>query len=58
MTRHRTSRWIDALHDIVSSYSRSDHRSIGMVPIDVTPADKEDEIAERLYRPKPLLRYK
>lgn len=57
MTHHRTSRWIDALNDIVESYNKSRHRSIGMAPIEVT-RDKEEEIAKRLYPPKPALRYK
>ena len=57
MTHRHTNRWIDALHDVVESYNRSRHRSIGMAPIDVT-RDKEDEIASRLYPPKPPLRYK
>lgn len=57
MSRHRTNRWIDALNDVVASYNKSPHRSIGMAPIDVTQ-DKEDELARRLYPPKPPLRYK
>ena len=57
MTHHRTSRWIDALNDIVESYNKSRHRSIGMAPIEVT-RDKEEDIAKRLYPPKPALRYK
>jgi transposase InsO family protein len=57
MSRHRASRWIDALNDVVNSYNRSYHRSIGMAPIGVA-SDNEDEIAKRLYPPKPPLRYK
>jgi transposase InsO family protein len=57
MTRHHTNRWIDAIDDVVSSYNRSHHRSIGMAPIDVT-SDKEDAIARRLYPPKPPLKYR
>ena len=57
MTRHRTNRWIDALGDVLKSYNASYHRSIGMTPNQVTP-DREKEIAERLYPPKPPLRYK
>lgn len=57
MTRHHTNRWIDALDDVVKSYNRSHHRSIGMAPIDVT-RDKEDVVARRLYPPKPPLKYK
>jgi hypothetical protein len=57
MTRHRTNRWIDVLSDIVDSYNRSRHRSIGMAPIDVVP-ENEDEVAKRLYPPKPPLKYR
>ena len=57
MTHRRTNRWIDALSDVVRSYNGSLHRSIGMAPIDVT-RDREDEIARRLYPPKPPLRFK
>jgi len=57
MTHRHSNRWIDALDDIVQSYNKSRHRSIGMAPVDVT-RDNEDEIARRLYPPKPPLRYK
>jgi hypothetical protein len=57
MSRHRASHWIDALNDAVNSYNRSYHRSIGMAPIGVA-SDNENEIAKRLYPPKPPLRYK
>jgi hypothetical protein len=57
MTHRRTNRRIDAIDDIVSSYNRSYHRSIGMASIGVA-SDNEDEIAKRLYPPKPPLRYK
>jgi hypothetical protein len=57
MTHHRTNRWIDALSDVVKSYNSSYHRSIGTAPNDVTPGN-EEEIARRLYPPKPPLRYK
>ena len=57
MTRRRTSRWVDVLDDVVDSYNRSRHRSIGMAPVDVTP-ENENEIAKRLYPPKPPLKYK
>ena len=57
MTRHHTNRWIDALDGIVNSYNRSRHRSIGMAPIEVT-ADRESQLAKRLYPAKPPLRYK
>ena len=57
MTRHHTSRWVDVLDDVVKSYNRSHHRSIGTAPIDVTP-ENEDEIARRQYPPKPPLTYR
>jgi transposase InsO family protein len=57
MTHHRTNRWIDVLSDVVDSYNRSRHRSIGMAPIDVVP-ENEDELAKRLYPPKPPLKYR
>ena len=57
MTHRHTSRWIDALNDVLNSYNRSRHRSIGMAPIDVT-SDNEDELARRQYPPKPPLKYK
>jgi hypothetical protein len=56
MTHHRTNRWIDALDDVVESYNASYHRSIGTAPDDVTSGN-EEEIARRLYPPKPPLRY-
>jgi hypothetical protein len=57
MTHHRTNRWIDALDDVVKSYNSSYHRSIETAPNDVTLGNVE-EIARRLYPPKPPLRYK
>ena len=57
MTHRRTNRWIDILDDVMHSYNRSHHRSIGMAPIDVT-SENEDEIARRLYPPKPPLKYR
>jgi hypothetical protein len=36
MTRSHTKRWIDVIGDVVNSYNRSHHRSIGAAPIDVT----------------------
>jgi hypothetical protein len=57
MTRRRTNRWVDALDDIVKSYNSSYHRSIGTAPNDVTSGN-EEEIARRLYPPKPPLLYK
>lgn len=43
-----TSRYIEALPDIVSSYNDSMHRSIGMAPSAVTP-EKEAAIFKRLF---------
>ena len=57
MTHRHTSRWVDVLKDVVEAYNRSKHRAIAMAPIDVTP-ETEDEIARRLYPPKPPLTYK
>jgi hypothetical protein len=57
MTRHHTNRWIDALNDIVDSYNRRHHQSIGMPPIEVT-SDNEEEVARRQYPPKPPLKYR
>jgi transposase InsO family protein len=57
MTHHRTNRWIDALDDVVKSYNASYHRSIETAPNDVTLGNVE-EIARRLYPPKPPLPYK
>ena len=57
MTYRKTSRWIDVLSDVLDSYNRSRHRSIGMAPIDVVP-ENADEVAKRLYPPKPPLKYK
>ena len=36
MTLKNTKRYIDVLQDLVDSYNRSKHRSIGMAPKDVT----------------------
>jgi hypothetical protein len=57
MTHHRTHRWLDALPDVVDSYNHSYHRSIGMAPVEVT-AENQEEVAKRLYPPKPPLFYK
>ncbi|KMQ84732.1 hypothetical protein RF55_17234 [Lasius niger] len=42
-TLNRTYKWIDALPRLVSDYNARKHQTIGMRPVDVTPA-----IAERL----------
>jgi transposase InsO family protein len=57
MTRSHTKRWIDVIDDVVNSYNRSHHRSIGAAPIDVT-SENEDEIARRQYPPKPPFKYR
>jgi transposase InsO family protein len=57
MTRSHTKRWIDVIDDVVHSYNRSHHRSIGTAPIDVT-SENEDEIARRQYPPKPPFKYR
>ena len=57
MTRRRTNRWIDVIDDVVHSYNRSRHRSIGAAPVDVTP-ENEDEVARQQYPPKPPLKYR
>jgi transposase InsO family protein len=52
-TRSHTRRWIDVIDDVVNSYNRSHHRSIGAALIDVT-SENEDEIARRQYPPNPV----
>jgi L-rhamnose mutarotase len=52
MTHSHTKRWIDVIDDVVNSYNRSHHRSIGAAPIDVT-SENEDVVARRQYPPKP-----
>jgi len=42
-TLHGNYKWIDALPRLVSDYNARKHRTIGMRPIDVTPA-----VAEKL----------
>jgi len=48
MRHRRTERYIDHLQDIVDAYNRTDHRSIGMPPVQVTDANVE-EVRARLY---------
>jgi hypothetical protein len=45
------------IDDVVNSYNRSHHRSIGVALIDVT-SENEDEIARRQYPPKPPFKYR
>ena len=47
-TARHTRRYVDVLPDLMHSYNRTYHRSIGMTPIDVTP-DNEDVVRARLY---------
>jgi hypothetical protein len=42
MTRSHTKRWIDVIDDVVNSYNRSHHRSIGAAPINVTSEDEDE----------------
>lgn len=51
-THHNTYRWIDVLDDLMKSYNRTHHRSIGMAPADVNPSN-ESKVRELLYPPKP-----
>lgn len=44
-------KWIDILPDLIEEYNNSNHRTIGMKPIDVTSDDK-DEILLRMSRGK------
>jgi hypothetical protein len=57
MTCSHTKKWIDVIDDVVPSYNRSHHRSIGTTPIDVT-SENEDEIARRQYPPEPPFKYR
>ena len=47
-TKYQTVRYIDALQDFVQSYNDTYHRSIGMAPSQVNPANQE-EVWQRLY---------
>ena len=51
-TRANTYRYLDVLHDVVLSYNRTRHRSIGMAPVEVKSGNESD-IAKRLYPNKP-----
>jgi hypothetical protein len=45
------------IDDVLNSYNRSHHRSIGAAPIDVT-SENEDEIAKRQHPSKPPFKYR
>jgi hypothetical protein len=51
-THRNTHRWIDVLNELMKSYNRTHHRSIGMAPVEVN-LSSESKIRERLYPPKP-----
>jgi transposase InsO family protein len=46
-----TNRWVDVLQGLIKSYNNSYHRTIGMMPNEVT-SENEQQIAERMYPPK------
>lgn len=48
-------RWVDMLSDLVSSYNKSPHRSIGMRPVDVNKKN-EHSITLRLNQKKQILK--
>ena len=56
-TKEQTYEYVDVLQDIVFSYNRTFHRTIGMTPLEVTK-ENEDEVWQKLYLPfkkvKPL----
>jgi transposase InsO family protein len=51
-TYKNTGRYLDVLEEIVRSYNRINHRSIGMAPIEVNSGN-EATVADRLYPDKP-----
>jgi Integrase core domain/Chromo (CHRromatin Organisation MOdifier) domain len=51
-THASTRRYLDVLPDLLNSYNRTFHRSIGMAPVDVT-SENEDVVMRRLYPVKP-----
>ena len=53
-TYKNTDRYLDVLEEIVGSYNRSKHRSIGMAPIEVN-SENEATVAGRLYPDKPKI---
>lgn len=48
LTYRGSTRWVDAIEDIIGAYNKSFHRSIGMAPIDVRKKD-ENRLWSRLY---------
>jgi len=56
-TAHQTNQYLDILDKVVDSYNHSHHRTIGMRPCDVRPAN-ENELFEMMYpealAPKPI----
>ena len=48
MTKHQTTRYIDALQEFVRSYNDTHHLSIGMAPSQVNAVNQE-EVWQRLY---------
>jgi hypothetical protein len=57
LTHRNTDRWVDVIDELVKSYNNSFHRTIGMSPIEVN-SENEDEVAKRMYPPKPKLEWK
>jgi len=51
-THANTRRYLDVLDDLLYSYNKTYHRSIGMAPVEVGPHN-EEEVRSRLYPPKP-----
>jgi hypothetical protein len=51
-THRNTFRYVDVLRDMVRSYNRSYHRTIGRSPASVKP-EHEAAIRERMYGPEP-----
>ena len=51
-THENTRRYVDVLPDLIHSYNNTQHRSIGMAPVEVN-VDNEDVVRNRLYPKKP-----
>ena len=47
-TKHQTLRYVDVLQDLVESYNRNYHRSIGTTPLQANETNQED-VWQRLY---------
>ena len=47
-TKHQTLRYVDVLQDLLGSYNRSYHRSIGTTPMQLNETNQED-VWQRLY---------